>query len=147
MAVTITLPDLQVFVPNIEPEKGEALIAGVLARAAQIAPCIDTPDFPYAEAAKALIVDVIVRRHEAGAGSLHMQQAGPFQQSTDTRTSPRTLFWPAEIAELQRLCEASKTQLSAALPTGRFPSAYGGAPVAPLSESVRESVHYSVWPR
>lgn len=121
MAVSITVGDVKVFVPGAEDGQVSALITGAVARATEIAPCLASDDFDKEDAAKAIIVEAIVRRLEAGAGSLSLQQAGPFQQAIDTRTSPRTLFWPAEIVELQSLCAAAQQGVGGgALPEGRF---------------------------
>src|SRR4051812_4146712 len=125
MAVDIVLADISVFVPGIDPGKADALITGALARAALLAPCIQDDEFPYEDAAKAIIVDAILRRIETGAGALSLQQAGPFQQAIDTRTSPRELYWPGEVLELQRLCaeaDADGDTSGGALPVGYFPA-------------------------
>jgi hypothetical protein len=121
-AVTITWSDLQVFQANIAEDLATALITGAIARAALIAPCILDEDFPYADAAKAIIMDTILRRAESGAGSLAMEQAGPFQRAIDTRTSPRELYTPGEIADLQRLCQEAALTGGTGMPTGNFPT-------------------------
>lgn len=124
MAVDIVLDDITVFVPGVDPGQAGALITGALARAAVLAPCIQDLEFPYEDAAKAIIVEAILRRIETGAGALSLQQAGPFQQAIDTRTSPRELYWPGEVLELQRLCAEASTDTTdnaGALPEGYFP--------------------------
>ena len=123
MSVVIDRDDLLPFAPEISTEQAEAMITGTLARAALIAPCITDPDFPYADAAKSILVRVIVRWHDAGAGNVTSVTKGPFGE---TRTLSRELFWPSELTELQNLCRSSSTTTSTALPTGSFPESPRG---------------------
>lgn len=120
-AVTLSSDDVLVFLPDADTAQVDALVTGALARAALVAPCILEADFDYEDAARGIIIDAILRRMETGAGALSMQQAGPFQQAMDTRTSPRELYWPGEIVELQRLCATASTS-GGALPSGNFPT-------------------------
>lgn len=102
-AVTIELDDLAPFA-TIEEAKAEAMIADAVAMAALIAPCITGEDFAHADAAKAVIRGAILRWHEAGSGAVSALVAGQFQQTLDTRQPRRSLFWPTEIEQLQKMC-------------------------------------------
>ena len=105
-AVTITTDDLAPFA-DIEQAKADAMIEDALARAALIAPCILDDDFTQTAAAKAIIRGAILRWNDAGTGGIVQQTVGPFSETVDTSQSRRSLFWPSEIVELQRLCASS----------------------------------------
>jgi len=108
-AVVLTAFDLAPFA-TIEDEKAEAMIADALARAARVAPCISEAAFAYPEAAKAVLRGAILRWNEAGTGVLTQQSAGTFSQSVDTRQARRSMFWPSEIVELQKLCGTARAR-------------------------------------
>jgi hypothetical protein len=105
-AVDISLDDLAPFA-TIDADKAEAMIEDALAIAKQIAPCIMSDDFDEdkAAAAKAVLRAAILRWHDAGSGVLSHQVVGPFSQAVDNRHPRRTMFWPSEIAQLERLCK------------------------------------------
>ncbi|ASN67442.1 hypothetical protein 7S11_4 [uncultured Caudovirales phage] len=109
-AVQIGIPDLQPFAPGIDPAKAEAMIEDALALATQIAPCIVDVDFKHPGAAKAIMRGAILRWNEGGTGAITQQSAGPFQQTVDTTNARRSLFWPSEIAALQKLCGGGDTK-------------------------------------
>lgn len=116
MAVTITIDDLRPFAPDISQDKADAMIAGAVARASLVAPCILTADFidPYAEAAKSVLVGAIIRWNDAGTGLITNETIGPFSTS---RASSKELFWPSELNELQTICKGSAVDPSAPLNT------------------------------
>lgn len=120
--VSIIPADLQVGDPSITEEKAAWLISSAMARAAQHAPCIVQLEFTKTEAAKAIIVDAILRRAQSGSGALQSGQIGSGSWTFDTRT-PRMLFWPAEITELQSLCAASSVPVGDEGPLFSFPPA------------------------
>lgn len=103
-AVTLELADLEPFAPNLEPVKAQAMIDDAMALAARVAPCILTPDFEYAAAARAILRGAVLRWNDSGTGAVSQQSAGPFSQTLDTRQVRRSMFWPSEIQELQKLC-------------------------------------------
>lgn len=103
-AVSLTPADLQHFA-DIPEAKAQEMIKDAVALAARIAPCILSEDFKYADAAKAIIREAILRRNESGTGVFTQQGAGPFQVSTDTRQPRRALFRPDEIQQLQQMCK------------------------------------------
>lgn len=103
-AVELEVEDLQVFVPDIDEAKAEAMIEDALALAASVAPCILDSDFAYPGAAKAILRGAILRWNEQGTGTVTEQQAGDFRTSYDTGGPRRQLFWPSEINELRKLC-------------------------------------------
>lgn len=109
MSVTISVDDVLVFNRDLDKKQVEVLIKDGLALAERAAPCIKEPDFAYADAAIAIIRTAILRWADSGTGALTQQQnsAGPFAQnlSFDTRQTRRSLFFPSEIAELQKLCK------------------------------------------
>lgn len=100
----LTLADLQVFAPSIDPAKAEAMIDDATALALIVAPCIASATFANSDAVRAILRGAILRWNEAGTGALASQQAGPFGMSVDTRQERRGMFWPSEIAQLQNLC-------------------------------------------
>lgn len=111
-AVTITPADLAAFA-TIDEAKATIMCADTLARAAVIAPCITSDDFEQADAAKAILRGVILRWNDAGTGAKTQKSetTGPFSNSETvdaTGGERRGLFWPSEIAELEKLCAASK---------------------------------------
>jgi hypothetical protein len=112
--VSIKLSDLAPFA-EIPDAKAQAMIDDALALAARVAPCINDEDFAYPDAAKAIIRGAILRWHEAGAGALQAQQAGPFGQTLDTRQPRRGMFWPSEINDLTALCSSSSTSYTTSL--------------------------------
>lgn len=105
-AVTITPDDLAPFA-TIDEAKAQAMIDDALARAALIAPCIAEDDFDNEAAAKAIIRGAILRWNEAGTGAYSSQTTGPFSVTQDTRQERRSLFWPSEITDLEKLCASS----------------------------------------
>lgn len=110
MAVTITVEDLQVFEPDLDRKKAEILIKDGLALAARIAPCINDEDFQFAGAAEAIIRSAILRWSESGGGGVTQEQqtVGPFSlNNTFSPNARRSLFYPSEITELQKLCKAN----------------------------------------
>ena len=103
-AVSIDIDDLLPFAPGIDPDKAEAMITDALAMAELVAPCILDEDFTKASAAKAIIRGAILRWNDAGSGAAVSQTAGPFGQTLDTRQVRKSMYWPTEIEQLQRLC-------------------------------------------
>lgn len=84
MAVVITPDDLAPFMPGLDPVKAQELIAGALAAARLLAPCLKhaAPDSDEALAAKDVIVGAIVRKcgvgNSAAMQGVDTQSAGPF---------------------------------------------------------------------
>jgi hypothetical protein len=105
-AVTITPADLATFNPtaNIPDAKAQLLIDGAIGQAMLVAPCIAEADFAHEDAAKLLLIQAILRWHEAGTGAAVQLQAGPYGQSLDTRVPRRAVFWPSEIRDLRAMC-------------------------------------------
>ena len=103
MAAIITKADLAPFAV-IDEAKADAMIADAVAMAALVAPCITDPEFPYQDAARAILRGALLRWNDSGSGAAQTVQSGPFSQTLDTRQTRRGMFWPSEIEELQRLC-------------------------------------------
>lgn len=103
-AVTLQVSDLEPFAPDIDPIKAQAMIDDAMALAARVAPCITTAEFTHEAAAKAILRGAVLRWNDSGTGAVTQQAAGPFSQTLDTRQTRRSMFWPSEISELQKLC-------------------------------------------
>ena len=106
----ITPEDLAPFA-TIDEAKALAMIADAESMAMSVAPCLEdiTVDLTDAQrgTVKAVLRRAVLRWNEIGTGAVTQQSAGPFQQSLDTtRSAPKSLFWPSEIAELQAVCKA-----------------------------------------
>ncbi len=104
-AVALTPADLAPFA-SIPVAKAQAMIDGVVARAAQVAPCITdaTLSATNSAAARDILIEAILRRNDAGSGAIASQTAGPFGQTLDTRNPRKVTFWPSEIEELEAIC-------------------------------------------
>ncbi|DAZ90345.1 hypothetical protein [Mycobacteroides abscessus] len=105
-AVTISKDDIQAHLPGTPDDVAERFIKGTIARAALYAPCIKSAEFPdeKSDAAKDILIDVIIRAIEAGSGVVGSVMAGPFQTSLDTSKPRRRRFESDEIRELKALC-------------------------------------------
>lgn len=101
--------DLAAFA-TIDQAKAEAMIEDAEAYATLAAPCITTSEFladpAYVAAVKAVLRGVILRWEDAGTGAVTQQGAGPYQQTVDTRSTRKGMFWPSEITQLRDLCTA-----------------------------------------
>ncbi len=106
----LTPADLVPFVPDIDPGKAQEMIDDVLALAGLAAPCLDDEglDPKKAAAAKAILRGAVLRWNEAGQGGRTQvtSTALGFQhsESFDNSTPRRSLLWPSEIAQLQKIC-------------------------------------------
>jgi hypothetical protein len=110
MADVITVDDLTPFA-TIEADKAAAMIDDALAMARLSAPCIDDADFPYLNAAKAIIRTAILRWNESGAaGRTQVNDSiGPFVHAESYQQPVRrALFSAPEIQQLQALCKSSQ---------------------------------------
>ena len=107
--IYLTLEDLKPFA-TIEDAKAEAMIEDAEAMAMSVAPCLadDTVELSPRQAAvvRAVLRRAVLRWNDIGTGAVTQQSAGPFAQTVDTtRSTPRSLFWPSEIDELQAVCK------------------------------------------
>ncbi len=100
----LTVSDLQVFAPDIEPGRAQGMIDDATAIAAVVAPCINGVAFTKVDAVRAILRGAILRWNDAGSGALQSEAVGPFGQVYDTRQQRRGMFWPSEITQLQSLC-------------------------------------------
>ena len=121
MTVSIDPADILLFNKDLDPAIVAILIKDGLAMARQVAPCIDEEDFPYTDAAVAIIRGAVIRWAESGPGGVasEARTAGPFSVSTsfDTRQTRRSLFFPSEIRELEALCKTHRGQGIGAIDT------------------------------
>ncbi|MGX6508282.1 hypothetical protein [Rhodococcus sp. SJ-2] len=106
-AVAITVDDLLPFAPDIDEAKATAMIEDALALAAVIAPCILDAEFENPGAAKAILRGAVLRWNDSGSGAIVSQAAGPFSRTVDTSNPRKSLFWPSEIEQLQKLCQSA----------------------------------------
>ena len=99
--------DLTAFA-TIDEAKAELMIEDAEAMAVLAAPCLADAEFRADSAlvgvVKAILRGAILRWHDAGSGAVTQQGAGPFQQTVDTRTTRKGMFWPSEITQLRDLC-------------------------------------------
>lgn len=107
---------------TIESAKALAMIEDAEAMAVSVAPCL-SDDVSLSEAqrgtVRAILRRAVLRWNEIGTGAVTQQSAGPFGQSVDTtRTAPRGLFWPSEIAELQAICQTTEERRVFTVDTG-----------------------------
>ncbi|WP_308289829.1 hypothetical protein [Mycolicibacterium mageritense] len=109
MAELLTPADLEPF-GEIDPDKAQAMIDDVMGLAILSAPCLAEDNLApaKAKAAKAILRGAVLRWNEAGQGGRTQVTdiAGPFQHSEafDNSTPRRSLLWPSEIAQLQKIC-------------------------------------------
>ncbi|WP_396903043.1 hypothetical protein [Mycolicibacterium sp.] len=106
----ITPADLAPFAPDLDAGKAQAMIDDAVALAVVAAPCLDSDDLDEKKvaAAKAILRGAVLRWNEAGQGGRTQvtNTALGFQhsESFDNSTPRRSLFWPSEIAQLQKIC-------------------------------------------
>ena len=79
------------------------------ALAAVVAPCIVAGDFQYQDAARAILRAAVLRWIDQGSGAQPALVAGPFGATPQSQPR-RSLLWPSEIAQLQRLCGGGRGQ-------------------------------------
>lgn len=122
MAIEITLDDLVLYDTTITPDKADALITGALARAGLIAPCLAEAEFGgiYADAAKSVLVQTILRWHQTKPG-VTSEAIGPFATSYG---AARELFWPSELEELQNICGSYRSGVEGSVGDTSIPDWY-----------------------
>ena len=102
----ISVEDLASFA-DIPQGQAQAMIDDALAVAATVAPCVKSPVFEHADAARAILRRAILRWAESGvSGSITQQSAGPYSQSV-TAAGSRGLFLPSELDSLRGLCRGA----------------------------------------
>jgi hypothetical protein len=104
----IDTSDLDPFA-TIDAVKASAMIADAEAQAILVAPCLsdaDELDANQKAAVKAVLRGAVLRWNDTGSGALQAQTAGPFGVTLDTRQTRRSLFWPSEIEQLIKICNA-----------------------------------------
>lgn len=104
----IELADLAPFA-EIDSVKAMAMIDDATATAVLAAPCLADDDLTPQQiaAVRAVLRGAILRWNDAGSGAVTQQSAGPFAQTLDTRTQRKSMFWPAEIEQLQNICKGT----------------------------------------
>lgn len=121
----IDTTDLDPFAPDLDPVKAAAMIEDAVAQAVLVAPCLaeegELTDHQKA-AVKAVLRGAILRWNDSGSGALQREAAGPFSYELDTRQTRRSLFWPSEIDQLQKVCSAVTGGDSGAFTVDTVPS-------------------------
>lgn len=110
MTDVITSDDLPSDVVNsVDAALLATMIAGANAKATRVAPCLaGVPSADQTAEAKLVLIGAVTRWAEAGSGAFTQQTAGPFSQTTDTRTRSGYNLWPSEITQLQDVCADGK---------------------------------------
>lgn len=110
MTDVITSGDLPAdVVTSVDAALLASMIAGANAKATRVAPCLaGVPSDDQTAEAKLVLIGAVTRWAEAGAGAFTQQTAGPFSQTTDTRTRSGYNLWPSEITQLQDVCADGK---------------------------------------
>lgn len=110
MATIITTTDLPDDLRTALGGLLDTVVDGLNAKASRVAPCLASTDpQPTADQvaeAKLILIGIVKRWAEAGAGAFQSQQAGPFGVTLDTRQRTGYNMWPSEIEQLQALCKA-----------------------------------------
>lgn len=89
---------------TIDATKAAAMIEDAEAMAQEAAPCIAESGFAKQAAVKAILRSAILRWNDTGNGAVTTQSALGYSQTVDTSNPRRSLFWPSEIDQLQKLC-------------------------------------------
>lgn len=114
MATIITEANLPAdVVDGVEAAQLALMIAGANAKATRVAPCLgavgdDAPTADQLAEARLILVGAVKRWTETGSGAMTQQTAGPFSQTTDTRSRSGYNLWPSEITQLQDVCATGK---------------------------------------
>lgn len=111
---------------DIDVAKATAMIEDAVAQAILVAPCLaeeDDLDDHQRAAVKAVLRGAILRWNDSGSGAFTQQQAGPFGVTVDTRQTRRSLFWPSEIEQLVKICDAVAGGQSGAFAIDTAPTA------------------------
>jgi hypothetical protein len=99
----------------------EVWVAGANARASRVAPCLagtdPAPTDDQLAEAKLILIGAVIRWHQAGAGALQSQTAGPFGVTFDTRQRGGFNLWPSEITQLQDICKNGSESKAFAIDT------------------------------
>lgn len=99
------------FVADLDEAKAREMIDDAIALAIEAAPCLADPAFNKRGAVRAILRGALLRWIESGSGALSSvnETAGPFStvQTFDTRQDRNSMYRPAEINALRRLCGKS----------------------------------------
>jgi len=128
MATIISVTDLPAALQS--SELIDVMVAAANAKASRVAPCLTwdgtvtdqpAPTADQLAEAKLVLIGMVKRWTETGAGALQQQTAGPFGMTVDTRQRTGYNPWPSEIEALQEICADGTTTSSGAFsitPTG-----------------------------
>ncbi len=115
----ITVADLLVFAPDVDPVKAQAMIDDAVAQASVVAPCVlDEMGLSAAQKSqfRAVLRGALLRRLESGAGAVVTKSttdtAAEYSHSesetVDSSRMGRGMFWGSELATLARICRARR---------------------------------------
>lgn len=93
---------------SIDEAKAEQMVDDAIAQAILAAPCLEDIDSltgMQIRQAKSVLRGAVLRWNDAGSGAFAAQTAGPFGVTLDTRQARRSMFWPSEITDLQKICK------------------------------------------
>ena len=116
MAAIIASTDLPTAIQS--HELVGVMVAAANAKASRVAPCLTwdgtvtdqpAPTADQLAEAKLVLIGMVKRWAETGAGALQSQQAGPYGMTIDTRQRTGYNPWPSEIEALQEICATAGT--------------------------------------
>lgn len=93
------------------------------ARALLAAPCLAVPGDlteDQRKAVKAILRGALMRWSDAGTGVVQSESSGTLSTTVDTTIVRRGLFWPSEVAELQKICSDGQSGKVFAVDTAGF---------------------------
>lgn len=105
--VLLSNEDLAPFA-TIDDDKATQMIADAVGLATISAPCLGTPDTLTSvqlAATKAVLRRAVLRWNEEGSGAVVTQSMGGLTVTEDTTQPRRSMFWPSEITDLQKICK------------------------------------------
>jgi hypothetical protein len=93
---------------DLTPASGltvEQMVEDATALALLAAPCLSASlSLAQLGQARAILRGAVVRWAEAGSGALQSEAIGTYSYTVDLRQQRRGMFWPSEIAQLQKVC-------------------------------------------
>ena len=124
MATIILKTDLPAALQSAELV--DVMVAAANAKASRVAPCLTwdgtvvdqpAPTADQLAEAKLVLIGMVKRWTETGAGALQTQTAGPYGMTVDTRQRTGYNPWPSEIEALQSICATAETSGAFAIDT------------------------------
>lgn len=126
----LTIPDVQVFDPQIDPAKCAQMIQDLTSRAIMAAPGLDSDDLTDVQrnAVKGILRTALLRWNDAGTGARTTRSVshttGPYGQTDSTTYEPlaaKSRLWPSEIEELRNIVKDAVPQKGKAFSINMIP--------------------------